>query len=461
MTSHPPRMDVLLGTPAADALRNAFGDRAVKAAFGMALREIRTRWRMDGILPGPNDLAKRAESILEESFATPLRRVINATGVVLHTNLGRAPLPQGALDGAAALLGHYVDLETDLDTRGRGHRDARIELAIREWLGTDRAAVVVNNNAAAVLLLLNTLSLDRETLVSRGELVEIGGGFRVPEVMTAAGARLREVGTTNRTRLADYRKAAGGRTGLLLKVHPSNYRVVGFTQSVPLPELVALGKELRRPVGYDWGTGLAADPGDLGLAGEETLAEALASDPDVLCFSMDKLFGSCQGGLLLIRPRLAERFRTNPLLRALRADKVTYALLGAAWDAYRRGRWREFPALAMLATPDRTLRLRASRLKRDIERAAPGRFNVRLVTAEGRAGGGTTPTTPLCSPAVSLAPAAGRVESLDAFLRSGGVPPVLGVLSEGRLLLHARTLLQGDAGDLVKRLAAFGVRSEE
>ena len=455
MTGHPPRMDLLLALPAAARLREAFGAPAVKEAFRSSLEEARGIWKAGGEAPQPDAVAERARAVLGASFVPPLRRVVNATGVVLHTNLGRAPLSRRSLALAADLLTGYVDLEMDLDARARGHRDARLEMMVREWLGTDRALVVVNNNASAVLLMLNTLSKGRETLVSRGELVEIGGGFRVPEVMAASGARLREVGTTNRTRLSDYRRACGPESGLLLKVHPSNYQIVGFTQEVPLSDLVALGRELNLPVGYDWGTGLAANPSAVGLPGEETLTLALAADPDVLTFSTDKLFGACQGGLLLLRPELAEAFRHNPLLRALRVDKVRYALLGAALDAYRKGRWSDLPALAALAEPEKSLRLKALGLKRRIERAVPGGFGIRVVRSEGRAGGGSAPTTPLASPALALAPVSDRVERLEEFLRCGGEPPILGVLSENRLLLHMRALLPGDAAVVVRRLAGF------
>jgi L-seryl-tRNA(Ser) seleniumtransferase len=456
--SRPPRMDALLAHPEAASLKARFGAAPVKRALASALEEARPAWLSGGPAPTPEALLHRAAAELGESFGGLLRRVVNGTGVVLHTNLGRAPLPKSALDMVADLLPGYVDLEVDLGSRARGHRDARLERSLQEWLDTDRAAIAVNNNAAAVLLMLSTLSAGKETVVSRGELVEIGGGFRVPEVMAASGARLREVGTTNRTRIADYRRAAGPQTGMLLKVHPSNYRVVGFTEEVPLGGLAALGRELGLAVGYDWGTGLASDGAPLGLQGEETLREALAAGPDVLTFSTDKLFGACQGGLLLMAPHLAEAFRNNPLLRALRADKVTYALLGATLDLYRRGRTGSIPALAMLSTPEKTLRARALRLKRDLERRAPGRFDAAVLDAEGRAGGGSAPLSPLPSPALALVPEGGKAEDLEAYLRTGGEPPVLGVLGEGRLLIHLRTLLPGDSAVLLERLAGYGGR---
>lgn len=451
-------MDALLAAPEAEALKARFGVSAVKRALAAALEEARPAWLAGGPAPAPGALLRAAAAELGESFGGVLRRVINGTGVVLHTNLGRAPLPPAALDQLTALLSGYVDLEVDLGSRARGHRDARLERSLQEWLDTDRSVIAVNNNAAAVLLMLSTLSSGRETVVSRGELVEIGGGFRVPEVMAASGARLREVGTTNRTRLSDFRRAAGPHTGLLLKVHPSNYRVVGFTEEVPLADLVALGRELGVPVGYDWGTGLATEGSPLGLAREETLREALAAGPDVLTFSTDKLFGACQGGLLLVAPAMAEAFRGNPLLRALRVDKVTYALLGATLDLYRRDRTEALPALAMLSSPERTLRARAHRLKRDLERRAPGRYSAEVVDAEGRAGGGSAPLSPLPSPALALAPEGGRAEDLESYLRTGGEPPVLGVLNEGRLLIHVRTLLPGEASVLLDRLSGYGRR---
>ena len=454
MSDRPPRMDVLLALPECSPLRERFGPEALKRALQAALDEARRAWREGAGAPAPRTVAERASALLEESFRPLLRPVINATGVVLHTNLGRAPLPQGALRRASRVLSRYVDLEVDLAAKGRGHRDARIERAFQALLDTDYGVVVVNNNAAATLLLLNTLSAGHETVVSRGELVEIGGGFRIPEVLAASGAVLKEVGTTNRTRLSDYRKAAGPRTGLLLKVHPSNYRIVGFTQEVPLRELVALGKKLRIPTAMDLGSGLLAGARELGLEGESTVAQVLADGPDALCFSADKLLGGSQAGVLMMAPRRAAAFRANPLLRALRADKLVYFLLGEILKAYGTGRHDEIPALSLLLTPEAALRRRALGLKRRVERLAPGRFDLRVVEAEGRAGGGTAPTSPLPSPALAVRPLKGSCAGLDAHLRRGD-PPVLGVVERDRLILHVRTLLPGDPALLAARLASF------
>jgi L-seryl-tRNA(Ser) seleniumtransferase len=448
-------MDTLLALPGAVDLEKTFGQRAVKATMRECLAGLTRAWRSGGPVPAEKTVLDAARRKLEEVFKPSLRRVINATGVVLHTNLGRAPLPQQVLQDLSGVLGGYVDLEIDLEAHRRGHRDHRIESSIRDLLGTDRSVVVVNNNAAAVLLLLNTLSAGRECLLSRGELVEIGGGFRMPEVMKASGARLKEVGTTNRTRLSDYREAIGPDTGLLLKVHTSNYRVLGFTQEVSPAELVALGKEAGLPVGFDLGSGLVAAPAKAGLADEPSVQEALKAGPDALCFSADKLFGACQAGLLMVEPDLAAAFRANPLLRALRVDKVTYFLLGAMVDLYRRERLDAVPALAMLARSEASLKASARVLMREVQAAAPAGFELEIVQAEGRVGAGSAPLAPLPSPALALKPAKGSVEALEAFLRTGGDPPIVSVISEGRLHVHVRTLFPGDKPLLVRRLAQF------
>jgi L-seryl-tRNA(Ser) seleniumtransferase len=455
MSARPPRMDKLLASETASALREAYGERALHACLTELIEASKRTWRSGGPLPNEKSLMERAEEKLRQSFRPPLRRVINATGVVLHTNLGRAPLPEKALRSAAKLLSGYVDLELDLQARGRGHRDARLEAMFRDLFGTDRCLVVVNNNAAATLLMLNTLSAGKETVVSRGELVEIGGGFRMPEVMAASGALLKEVGTTNRTRLSDYQKAVGQGTGLLLKVHTSNYRIRGFTEDVSLEELVALGREVKKPVGFDLGSGLALAPSSVGLTDEPTIAAALAAGPDALCFSADKLFGACQAGLLLVAPKLADRFRKNPVLRAMRADKMAYATLGVVLDLYRRGRWQKIPALALLGTPTPFLLSRARRLKHLIEAAAPGRFVMQVLRAEGRVGGGCAPLESLPSPAVAVAPAAGNSRELEEYLRAGGEPPVLAQLVGDRVMLHLRTLLSNDLRDLVARFKEY------
>jgi len=454
MSGRPPRMDALLASPRGRDLCACYGREASRSALSAALDQLRTAWRAGGEAPLADTVLAAAGDELSRRFAPPLKRVVNATGVVLHTNLGRAPLPPSVLKEAASTLARYVDLELDLATGGRGDRDRCVEAAFSTLFDTGHRAVVVNNNAGAVLLLLKALSAGLETVVSRGELVEIGGGFRIPDVLAASGARLREVGTTNRTRPEDYEAAAGPETALLLKVHPSNYRVVGFTREVSLPELVAVGRRTGIPTAYDMGSGLLLPSGVLPLGDEEGVGEALASGVDALCFSADKLLGGGQAGVLLLRPDLAERVHREPLLRALRADKYAYCLLAGVLDLYRRGRWREIPALAMLAAPPADLRRRARSLARSIDAAAPGAFVLTAVEAEGRVGGGAAPLHPLPSPALAVTPTRGHVWELESFLRSG-TPAVLAVVADGQLLLHSRTLLPGDRETVVARLAAW------
>jgi L-seryl-tRNA(Ser) seleniumtransferase len=447
-------MDALLSDPRGVALCDRHGRSASKSALSAALDQLRSVWRGGGSLPSPDAVFAAAEADLSARFGPPLRRVVNATGVVLHTNLGRAPLPASVLRDSVGALSCYVDLEMDLSAGERGQRDRYVEASFADLFGPGYQAVVVNNNAAALLLLLKALSAGRETVVSRGELVEIGGGFRVPEVMAASGAHLREVGTTNRTRPEDYERAVGPETALLLKIHPSNYRVVGFTQEVSVAELVAVGRRTGVPTAYDLGSGLLLPAGTLPLGDEGGAGDALASGVDALCFSADKLLGGCQAGVLLLRPALCERVRGEPLLRVLRADKWTYFILGAILDLYRRGRWREIPALCMLAASPADLRRRAQSLARAIAAAAPGAFSVEVIESEGRVGGGAAPLHPLSSPAVAISPSHGGASKLEAFLREGD-PPTLAVVGGGRLLLHIRTLLPGDREAVVDRLAAW------
>ncbi len=455
----PPRMDRLLAEPAALDLAREYGPAETKRALRQTLDGGVARWRNSGEVPRPEDVIREAALRLAETFRPPLRRVVNATGVVLHTNLGRAPLSRPLLREIEGVLGGYVDLEMDLEAGHRGHRDAALERAFQGLFDTEYGVVVVNNNAAATLLLLNTLSSGRETLVSRGELVEIGGGFRMPEVMKASGALLREVGTTNRTRLSDYRRAAGPQSALMLKVHTSNYRILGFTEEVSLESLVELGRELGMPVGFDLGSGLVDPVAGSRLPDEPPVTSALAARPDALCFSGDKLFGACQAGILLVAPERVSAFRSNPLLRALRVDKVTYSLLAAVVDRYRRGRRKEVPALALLDREAGELRRRARALLRRVSKACPGRFRLEVVEAEGRTGAGSAPLTALPSPAMAVVPRFGDPESLERHLRTGGDPPVVTQTSEGRILIHLRTLLPGDERDVARRLSEYAGRT--
>jgi L-seryl-tRNA(Ser) seleniumtransferase len=359
-----------------------------------------------------------------------LRRVLNATGVVLHTNLGRAPLAPRAVERLAQAAG-YCNLELDLAAGERGSRYEPVVELLRQLTGAEDA-MVVNNCAAAVLLALTAMGQGREGVVSRGELVEIGGGFRVPDVMTQSGMRLREVGTTNRTRLSDYKDAIGPDTALLLKVHRSNFAVVGFTEDVPVKELVGL----NLPVVVDLGSG-ALEPLH-GLASEPTVASAVTAGADVIAFSGDKLLGGPQAGILVGKRASIERLKSHPLNRALRIDKLTVAALEATLELYRDGLSSQVPVRALLLQTAEQLRSRADMLK--LELMSRG-VEVTVVQTVGQVGGGAMPLAQPVSFACALN--ASQPEALHQRLRAGE-PPVVGRISDGQLLLDVRCLHDSD-----------------
>jgi L-seryl-tRNA(Ser) seleniumtransferase len=374
----------------------------------------------------PGDLAQRALEELRAARAPALRRALNATGVIVHTNLGRAPLPEAALARALEVGRGYSNLEFDLDAGARGSRQDHVAAILRRLTGAE-AALVVNNNAAAVLLALAALAEGREVLVSRGELIEIGDGFRIPDVLVRSGARLREVGTTNRTRAGDYERAVGPETAVLLRVHQSNFRVVGFTEQPAVAELAAVAQRHGLPLVDDLGSGVLVH-----LEGEPSAKESLAAGADLVCFSGDKLLGGPQAGIVVGRAGLVERLRRHPLQRALRADKLTLAALEGTLGLYLdpERALREVPVLRMLQEPVETVRARAERL------AAAVGGEVEQTVA--RVGGGALPLAEL--PSFACAVEEGLAEPLRR-----GEPPVVGVLRDGRLLLDCRTLTDDEA----------------
>ena len=388
----------------------------------------------------PGDLVERVESELAAARGARLRRAINATGVIVHTNLGRAPLAREALERVNAVAGGYSNLEYDLGEGGRGSRQDHVAPILRRLTGAE-AALVVNNNAAAVLLALAALAEGREVLVSRGELIEIGDGFRIPDVLARSGARLREVGTTNRTRAGDYDRAIGPETGLLLRVHQSNFRVVGFTEQPRLADLVRVARAHGLPLVDDLGSGALFASSSLLLGDEPTARESLEAGADLVCFSGDKLLGGPQAGIIVGRAELVERLRRHPLQRALRADKLTLAALEATLALYLDPELaaREVPVLRMLAGPLETVRARAQRLASlvggDVEPTV------------GRVGGGALPLTELPSFACAVE------EELATGLRDGD-PPVIGVVRDGRLLLDCRTVRDDEVDDVAAAVAA-------
>ncbi len=393
-------------------------------------------------------VAGAAESLLQLN----LRAVINATGVVVHTNLGRSPWSAAAADRVATLSRRYLNLEFDIDAGKRGGRDAPVERLFQQIL-PDTGVAVVNNNAAAVLLVLNTLADGKEVVVSRGQLVEIGGSFRIPEVMAKSGSILREVGATNRTHRSDYEAAINKNTGLLLAVHPSNYRVVGFTEGVSLAELVELGRTHGVPVAEDMGSGYLLDLGPYGIPREPAVGERLASGVDLVTFSGDKLLGGPQVGFVAGKPDFVQRARTNPLFRALRLDKAIFLAIEATLAAYVAGQLDEIPTVAMLKAPRDVLRRRAEALAKRLRAEVPdGQVTIEVVEVSSRVGGGAAPETDLPSFAVSLESERGP-DRLATALRQAE-PPVIARILDDRLVMDVRTVQRDEEDDLVAAVAS-------
>ena len=417
--------------PSVDELARASDDPlAVEAA-----RTVLARARED-IQAGadPGDLGARLDEELSAARSARLRRVLNATGVVVHTNLGRAPLPEAALERVREVGRGYSNLEYDLSAGTRGSRQDHVAAILRRLTGAE-AALVVNNNAAAVLLALAALAEGRDVLVSRGELIEIGDGFRIPDVLARSGARLVEAGTTNRTRAADYERAIGPETAVLLRVHQSNFRLVGFTE---LPAVAHLAKVARRhelPLVDDLGSGALRQVED-----EPSVRESLEAGADLVCFSGDKLLGGPQAGIVVGRVDLVEKLRRHPLQRAVRADKLTLAALEGTLALYLEPEraLHEIPVLRMALEDPDAVRTRAERLA--------GLVGGEVEETVGRVGGGALPLAELPSFACAVE------ESLAAPLRAGE-PPVVGVVRDGRLLLDCRTLTDAEAEEVARAVA--------
>ncbi len=387
---------------------------------------------------------------LAECRQLSLGRVINASGVILHTNLGRAPLSRQALEAIEQAAGGYSNLEYDLAAGRRGQRDVHAAALLEQLLGAP--AVVVNNNAAAIFLVLNELAAGGEVVVSRGELIEIGDGFRIPDILARSGARLREVGATNRTRIEDFRQAVGTETRLLLRVHPSNFRIVGFTARPTLDELAALGRELQIPVVEDLGSGCLYDFSQHGFRDEPPVSHSLAAGVDLVTFSGDKLLGGPQAGIIAGRGELVRRVRRNPLFRALRVDKLTYAALAATLRDYLLERYDQIPVLRMVRQSPDEVRERAARLVRKLDAVAPG--HLQLVEGESLLGGGSTPAQTLPTTLVALRPfPAAPLLELERRLRQAD-PPVVARVDNERLLLDLRTVSEAEDEPLTQALQA-------
>lgn len=409
----------------------------------------------EGELPDldPEALAAQVVERVSELTRPHLRPVINATGVVLHTNLGRAPLAEAACTAVGHVARGYCNLEYDLAAGERGSRHAHCERLLKELTGAE-AALVVNNNAAAVLLALAALAAGREVVVARGQLVEIGGSFRVPEIMEASGCRLREVGTTNKVYVRDYEAAIGPETALLLKVHTSNYRILGFTATVSAAELVALGARYDLPTLEDLGSGVLVDLSQIGLEKEPTVPESVAAGVDVVTFSGDKLLGGPQAGILVGKKRYLELIKRHPLARALRVGKLTLAALEATLQLYRDPArvWEAVPVLRTLRLPEKVLKERAEHLAGQIN-ALPTELSAEVCPATSEVGGGALPLSALPTYLVAVTSSRQAPQELAAALRRRPLPVVARV-GAGRLLLDLRTVLPEEESALLEALAA-------
>ena len=434
-----PSVDQALQRPELAPLVATHGREAVLQALRKALAALRERAATGDA--GVADALAGLEADVTERIAAAARpslvRVLNATGVVVHTNLGRAPLSREAAARVAEIASSYSNLEYDLESGERGSRECHAEARLREMLGVE-AVVVVNNCAAAVLLAVNTHAEGRAVLVSRGELVEIGGSFRIPDVIRKGGARLVEVGTTNRTRISDFKDAVEGcgGLGLILKVHPSNFRIVGFTEQPSRGELAGVAREAGRPLLEDQGSGLlAALPG--ALADEPRVAEAIADGTDIVTFSGDKLLGGPQAGVAAGLREYVEPMRRNPLYRALRVDKMTLAALDATLVEHQlRGEDARLPVLRMIAATAEELRGRAAALA---GRLAASALAPALVAGESMVGGGAAPERGVPTTLVALEPGSRGADRMARALRHG-TPPVVVRVAEGRVLVDLRTI---------------------
>jgi L-seryl-tRNA(Ser) seleniumtransferase len=453
MTDNPfrklPQVARVLDAPALAAARAAHPPDAVADAVRTELDALRVRLaagETDGV-PSADELAVLAAARLERDSAPRIRPVINATGVVLHTNLGRSPIPEEAARAAYEAARGYLNLELDLETGKRSSRQLNVRAGICAITGAE-SATAVNNCAAATVIVLRTLAKGKEVIVSRGQLIEIGGSFRIPEIMAVSGATLREVGTTNITRLSDYEKAIGPNTGLLMRVHTSNYRVRGFTKSVGIEELAALGKKHGIPVVDDAGSGAAIDLAPSGLPGEPLVSEGIRAGADLVLFSGDKLLGGPQAGLIAGQATLIQQIEKDPLMRAFRLDKMTLAALEATLRHYRdpEKALREVPTLRMLTTSAAEVRGRCERFAARLA-GVPGLAAVEVRDDVAYVGGGSLPDVALPTAVVALTPAGGGEADLAARLRAG-TPAVVGRVQDGKVLLDLRTVFERQEDEL-------------
>jgi len=450
-----PSVDRLIRTDVAIELATRIGIKRVTALARLVTSEIRTAVQSESESANGQsaeslliNATQRLEEVATLESRLGIRNVINATGVVLHTNLGRAPLSKAAQTAISEEAARYCTLEYDNASGLRGKRGARAEALLRELTGAEEA-LVVNNCAAAALLILAVLAGDGETLVSRGELVEIGGDFRVPDVMASSGTRMIEVGTTNRTHLDDYRKAISSKTRLIMRVHPSNYRVVGFTSSPRLDELAALAREAMIPLYEDAGSGQLSDLSELGVEGEPIIEQLIAGGADLVSFSGDKLLGSVQAGLIVGKRGIVDRLRRHPLYRALRSDKLRLAALEATLAAHQRNR-AEVPVLQMLSLTKQDISTRAQSLLSQVSNNSKT-VHLDLIDSESAIGGGAGPTANLPTTVIAVSDQNRTAQEIETVLRTS-LPPVIARIADQKVLLDLRTVFPDQEDSLLRTL---------
>lgn len=453
-----PKVDKVLAWPGIKALQREHPRAIVIAAVRETLDQLRadiTSGQATPALLEEDTVTERIQSALARANLPGLRRVINGTGVVLHTNLGRAPLSESLREHMLDVAFGYNTLEFDLESGMRGKRAFHVENLIRELTGAE-AAVVVNNNAAAVLLALSALARNREVVVSRGQLVEIGGSFRIPAVMEQSGAILREVGTTNRTHPRDYRAAISEETALLLEVHTSNFAVVGFTTSVSTSELVEIGGEFSVPVMVDAGSGTLVNLSSLGIPGETTVRQYLDAGADLVTFSGDKLLGGPQAGIIVGKKRYLEQMKKHPLLRALRVDKVTLANLEGTLRLYRdeRQALRQIPTLRMMTVPADELAARARAAVRRMRKALGDSVTLKTLPGFSQVGGGTFPLLQIATTLIAVAVPGLSSQQLDERLRKRPLP-IVGRIAQGDYLLDLRTVTDQEIPEIISALRSI------
>ena len=429
--------------------------QTVTEAVREALETVRAGLKDGSLtaLPGQDELCARIAALVRQAQLPSLRGVINATGVVLHTNLGRACLSQRAVEAVHDAARNYSTLEYDVQNGCRGTRYAHVENLLTKLTGAE-SALAVNNNAAAVLLILSAMAAGGEVVVSRGELVESGGSFRIPEIMESCGCRLHEVGATNKTHLSDYERGVNENTRAFLKVHTSNYKIMGFTQSVELEALVALGREKRLPVIQDLGSGLLLDLSPLGIQDEPTVQQSIRAGVDVVSFSGDKLLGGPQAGVIVGKKCYVDLLKKHPLHRAMRVDKMTLSALEVTLRSYAEGTaLKEIPTLAMLGADALTLRERAERLQGALALAG---IQAEVVAEWDQVGGGSAPAQLLPTYAVALRPTKGSVDGLERFMRLRE-RPIIGRIAHEAYLLDMRTLREDELACVQRALEESGL----